>query len=58
MALRYPTDKKSSRDFSYLDLKYKEDKIIPYVESLIEDCKILSQKTGEYYSQFRPLLGI
>lgn len=56
MALRYPTDRKLSGDFSYLGLKYKEDKIIPYVKLLIADCKILNEKTGEYYSQYRHLI--
>ena len=56
MALRYPTDKKDSREFSYFDLKYKEGKIIPYIESLITDCKKLNEETGKYYYQYRPIL--
>lgn len=58
MALRYPTDTKLSRDFSYSELKYKEDKILPYIKLLIADCKILNEKTGEYYSQYRYLLDL
>lgn len=58
MSLRYPTDKKLTKDFSYFELKYKEKKIIPYIEILIADCKMLNKETGEYYSRFRHLLDL
>ncbi len=56
MALRYPTDKRLIKDYSYFELKYKESEIIPYINLLISDCENLKTVTGEYYSRYRHLI--
>jgi hypothetical protein len=55
-SLRYPGDKNINKIYSHIDLKYRGSNALSYYQELIKDIKILRDKAGEYYSQYRHLI--
>jgi hypothetical protein len=57
-SLRYPVSKKGKNEFIHFDLHYKEEKMIPYYNKIINDSSSLRKLVGEYWSNFRGLLSL
>ncbi len=48
-AFRYPTNYKFSNIYEYIDLRYREDDIIPYLKEIINDSKELRLEAEQLY---------